>query len=448
MKHIALKSLLSVALSLMMLVVFIPTIAFADEPEAADETQAVQPAVEDEFVDEDTEAPAEDLDVDTDSLDLNKGAGLSKEASYAFFVNPVSTLNEMFGEESEMSEAAFTKEDTSVNGYYCVQEVEIESGVLGIVAAMYANTEKLTAKAKIGLFYDKNCKKPVDGYMTIKESRMSEDETGTITTCYFKVPKTRTYYLAVGVPKKGWSTAENMKVMFYAWRFAKAKSGTTLKTGYIYGVRSGKGKTTTFKYTPEVTGAVEAVTFMPGVGGQYPTNKVKTKIKSSSGKVLGAQASTKYPAVFGIKANRKYKISCTTYKKATDRGYVIFVIAGSEPNQSGVSKAKATVIEKGDNKSGLIIAGSKKAQWFQFTKDTDFPTNVTCRGLTNNKFKVQLYKGKKVLKTAYITQSKMQQEIKILDSVNLQTGTYYLKVTPIKKSSGFYSIGWSDVLLQ
>lgn len=57
MKHVAVKSLLSVMLSLIMVVVFTPAIAFADEPETVDSNQKVSVEVEEQDVDEPPIAP-------------------------------------------------------------------------------------------------------------------------------------------------------------------------------------------------------------------------------------------------------------------------------------------------------------------------------------------------------------------------------------------------------
>lgn len=433
MKHIAVKSLLSVMLSLMMVVVFTPAIAFADEPETTDEIQVTEPAIEDAFGGDVLGSP-----------DLGKNNDPVKAGTFKFVVNPVKTVEDFVNTSDEQaSSASFTKEDPKTNNYYCVQKVRISAGVVGVMGFLLANTEKLTAKAKFGIFYDKNCKKPVHGTMTIKETKFNPADMPSFSRCFFKIPKTRDYYLAVGATEAGWSTADSMEIQMAIWRFPKAKSGTTLKTNKVYGVISGKGKTTTLKFKPAYSGTLGAVTDHPVFLRSPANSKVKIRIRNSSGKLLGTQANTAFPAYFGVRAKKHYKLSFTTSKKSTTRGYVVMAFEYKTPNQSGASKARAKVLKFDSDKQGRIFAGSTKSQWFKFKVTEEFPTGLKCEAATNNKIKFQLYKGKTLLKTTYVKQT--TEESYLMSGEALKTGTYYIKVTPVKKSSGAYRISWEDM---
>ena len=444
MKHIALKSLLSVALSLMMLVVFIPTIAFADEPEATDEPQAVQPVDESEFTDEVVEA--DDVEETEAPVDISQyGATITEKNDGMFGFDQLSRVRKASGAKSGYtdivlsdvtneyeydtayeSSVAFERTDENINGYYCIQQVEANKGVVCLEYTHIGSTDATKPKPKIAFFYDAACKKAVDGVVTVSP-----------TTSYdycFKIPKTGSYYLAVGASASGWSDGSYMELSFYAQRFPQAKKGTTLKDGQYYAVRCGKGKTTTFKYKPTNVGLSGIFT-----GTSYGQSTVT--LKSKSGKTLASQSNRYYYPYFGVKKTT-YKVSVKLYKKSPQRGYIVSPSNQNYSNQSGSSKKKAATLNQGQYMNGRIVAGSKKSQWFKFTTTEAAMFNLEVNGRTNNKIKFQLYKGKTLQKkwTSYV---KNYTGFNASATQLMPAGTYYVKVTPVKKSCGAYTIIWN-----
>ena len=444
MKHVAVKSLLSVMLSLMMVVVFTPAIAFADEPEATDE---MQPAIADELVEEDVAAPAEDIQVpqpvDISDYDaaltetsgglfgfdqparVKKGGPAKSVSGSVVLTNVASWQDWGFADSSAIS---FAREDSNVNGYYYVQQMEIGKGVVGIEEASSVSMTN-DQKAKVAFFYDAACTKKVDGYVTVDSNGGSY---------YFKIPKTGTYYIGIGASNADWGAAPSMDVNFYACHYAQAKKGTTLKADKVYAVRCGAGKTTTVKYKPAAAGAMYVTTELD--------SKIKTTVKSKSGKTLAAQKSRKIEPNFGVKRTT-YKLSINSYKKSKMRGYIFSVSNAKIPNQSGSSKGKAKTLSQDAPKVGRIVTGSTKSQWFKFKNTKKEVFYVEAEGYTNYKLKFEFYKGKsKLVKwTTYLAYNTESNGWILTAKQPMPKGTYYVKVTPYKKSCGVYMLGWGYV---
>ena len=435
MKHIAVKSLLSVMLSLMMVVVFTPAIAFADEPEAVDETQVLEPVDEPEFIDEAAEIPAEDIDVDitetqgglfgADQLKRAKKFSPAKEAYSDISVTNVSNWDAY--ENAPISYVTFARTDEcTANGYYCVVPVEIKKGILLIEGARINSSPTVNQRAKIAVFSNATCTKLVDGYAKVSADYSDH---------FFKIPTTKTYYLAVGASASGWDTADQMSLSFYAERLPVAKKGMTLKDEKIYGVRCGKGKTTTFKYKPTSAGITSFDTIY---------ELTKATLKNSKGKTLAAQTSRYYDAQFGVKRTT-YKVSFNAHKKSTAGGYMIGVTNNKLKHQSGPSKSKAKALAEGSMLTGRIVAGSSKAQWFKFKNTEKSLFGIQVLAITNYKFKVEVYKGKTKLTKWTATISYKQNGKQIAAVEPMPKGTYYIKISPVKKSCGGFGVYWGHL---
>ena len=435
MKHVAVKSLLSVMLSLMMVVVFTPAIAFADEPEAVDETQVLEPVDEPEFIDEAAEIPAEDIDVDitktqgglfgADQLKRAKKFSPAKDASTSIVVTNVSDWESY--DNAPQSYVTFARTDEcTANGYYCIAPIEIKKGILFIEAAQLGYGSSVNQQAKVAVFSNAKCTKPVDG-----TAKVSVDPSNRL----FKIPETKTYYIAVGASESGWDTADQMSVSFYAQRLQAIKKGATLKDGKIYGLKCGKGKTTTFKYKPANVGIASVDT---------SDELTKTTLKSSSGKTLAAQTSRYYDARFGVKRTT-YKVSVNAHKKSTAGGYMIGISSGKLKNQSGPSTSKAKALAEGSMLTGRIVAGSSKAQWFKFKNTEKSLFGIQVLAITNYKFKVEVYKGKTKLTkwTATINYKQSGKQIAAVEP--MPKGTYYIKISPVKKSCGGFGVYWGHL---
>lgn len=476
MKRYAAKPLLSVVLSLMMIIVFIPATSYADETDITEQELITEPVAEPDCIDNTINASEEEVQLenegqaeeefpkadaengvvsrpamDSDFIEktagssvkkgevelfkLNKEKGLRSTKAYPYgtmYVNSVSKPSMIF--KGQISECGFKRPDINqIKGWYHLEE--LKKGVLGVHAFMEANGNSF-AWARIGLFYDKNAQYPVDTIMYVDEEDCYEYEADSIG--YFNIPKDGTYYLIAyalyssDAYEDDWSDATQMDIKFIANRYAKASAGTTLKANKVYGVRCNAKTTRTYKYKAAKTGALLVCS----------DDATKTTLKKSSGKKLGAQVEREYNPTFGVKKKTRYKLSVNTPSYTYNHGYFIYVKNTKVKNQSGSSKSKAAKLKKGHTKKALEIAGKTKTQWFKFKNPKKRKFSITVNGGTHNKFRFEFYKGNSKLKgwTDYFTIADEGYTLTTLQK--MPKGTYYIKVTPVKKSSGWYSFKW------
>ena len=476
MKRYVAKSLLSVVLSLMMIIVFIPATSYADETDITEQEVTTEPVAEPDCIDNTIEASEEVVQLEEDQaaeevpkagaengvisrpaiesdfiektagssskkgepglLKSNRGKEIRSTKAYPYgtmYVNSVSKPSMIF--KGKISECGFKRPSSinSIQGRW--HREKLKKGVLGVHAFMDANGNSF-AGARIGLFYDQNARNPVDTIMYVNEMECYQHEADSIG--YFNIPKDGTYYLIVyalyssDAYEDDWSDATHMDIKFIANRYAKASAGTTLKANKVYGVRCNAKTTRTYKYKAAKTGSLLVCS----------DDATKTTLKKSSGKKLGAQAEREYNPTFGVKKKTRYKLSVNTPSYTYNHGYFIYVKNTKVKNQSGSSKSKAAKLKKGHTKKALEIAGKTKTQWFKFKNPKKRNFSITVNGGTHNKFRFEFYKGSTKLKrwTDYFTIADEGYTLTTLQK--MPKGTYYIKVTPVKKSSGWYSFKW------
>lgn len=425
MKRSSLKRGVAIALSLMMIVVFTPTIAFAD---AGDTEQVTLPV---------TEADLTEKVVGTSNQNFfedyakDSEPALQEHSSGSLTANTISTPSELPGNACKVTLDRGSQMEKSYGLY---QSAELNKGIVGVHGAMSANGSKY-AYSRFAIFSDKELTQQVDGYMYVSEYATSQ---GQDSIGYFRIPKAGTYYFvsyalySADTDADDWRGATQMSVTLIINQYAQAKKGTKLKANRVYGVYSKPGATTTFKNKAAKTGTLHVTT------DEY----TKTKLKSKKGKLLGPQKDANYPPTFGVKKRTTYKLAVTTPKDSYDYGYYIYLTNSKVKSRAGTSQKKAGKLTQNKPKDGLIIAGKKKAQWFKFkvTKKADIQIYVL--GNTNKKFKIEFYKGKTKLKN-WTTNFDYKMSYRTVTSTSpVPKGTYYVKVSPTKQSSGACSVVW------
>lgn len=424
MKHVAVKSLLSVMLSLMMVVVFVPAVAFADEPDAADAGQAtglevesndtIQPLVE--FSDQDLEQENE-YGVESVEGGLNPVKATDYSKYGVLTVNaPTTPTKAGAGTTSQMTR-------TSAGTAYWPVTVT-EPCVLAIYSYYTFSASQTTY---LNIYRDSSCSNAIGGDTYIYRST-----DGSYKNCqYFPLTSGGTYYIGVKLPSgAAVSSSNSMKVVLCVDKYAMATSETTIKPNKMYGVcTSAANSVVNLNLTAAKTGYLRVRT-------DASTSTVLKKAKD--GTVLGSQQSTLYYPTFGVKKGRAYQLSTTlpSYNLST-KGFYVYAKNTAIKNKSGSSKKRAATLKKNKYKKGLVIAGTTKAQWFKFKKTNSKNFKFVFKGATNNTFKITIMKGSQKLTYTYdYSLASMSQ------GFYGPSGTYYIKVTPTSKSSGWYNIKW------
>lgn len=430
MKHVAVKSLLSVMLSLMMVVVFTPAIAFADEPETVDSNQKVGVEVEEQDVDEPPIAPKDQEEYfkqiedqyDVESIGnapepVRKATPLGEGK-----VNYVSSPSKIWsGEKNYMN-----RQSEGV-AYYALS---LNAGVVGVYANQNNYVSTTAYPGYLNIYKDKNCTQQLGS----KDMYVFEDlKNAYDSAMYFNIPTTGTYYVGVEFSDYAFENTSKIQVKLLINNYAAATNGGTIKPNTVYGACAAAADTTNSYYcTASKSGYFKVVT------DAY----TKSSLRTSGGTLLGSQKSEYYDPVFGVKKYGKYKVSVTTptYSLSAD-GYLVYVKNVAWANKSGKSKSKAATLKKGKYKKGVIVAGSTKARWFKIKKSKNNKTfKVILKGATNNQLKITIYKGGKKYygpNSVYYNNSGIK-----LTMFYAPKGTYYVKVAPGKKSSGYFKVKW------
>ncbi|MGI6721310.1 MAG: hypothetical protein ACOX4I_01945 [Anaerovoracaceae bacterium] len=172
----------------------------------------------------------------------------------------------------------------------------------------------------------------------------------------------------------------------------------------------------------------------------------RTYISNSLGTVPNWMMGT----YFGVQKGKTYTVNMLpTYVPTQTEGdyagqkvYAFTYINHKVYEKSGTRKSKARAIRIKKLRKGYIAAGSKEADWYKITTRKK-GIRIYFNGGTNNKLKAEIThrNGRHVIKgTLYLTRSKGQYAK--LPKKSYAKGTYYIKVTRTKGSSGVYTLRW------
>ena len=112
-------------------------------------------------------------------------------------------------------------------------------------------------------------------------------------------------------------------------------------------------------------------------------------------------------------------------------------------------KSKAPSIKKNKTQKGLMITGAQKTHWYKVKNPKKQKVTLalsTLRlgstGTSSGGIKVTFYSGKQKVSSSYYYYNS-SGTMKVFNSgKKLKKGTYYIKVTPIGKGTGYYTIKW------
>ena len=212
-----------------------------------------------------------------------------------------------------------------------------------------------------------------------------------------------------------------------------------------------------FKIKPNATGVI-AFTDDYTHGSNVALCNAKKKIISRGEKSYDDfySAGSQYPyqkvLYYGVKKGKTYYIRVKGASAEYEAyglpyvGNVKWTLSKVKASKYGTSKKKAKAMKKKKTVKGLFVAGNKKAQWFKITNKQK-KTKITFLSKKNNgSFKVTVYYksyGKWYNSTYRVYRSDSSNKNVLTGTVSKKVKhTYYLKVTPDAKTSGYYTLKW------
>ena len=198
------------------------------------------------------------------------------------------------------------------------------------------------------------------------------------------------------------------------------------------------------------------ITFTADYSGYVALCNSKKKViskGSSTGDYLSGNSD--YPwqrsVSYGVAKGKTYyvRVKGMPVYDSTDANYwarVKWNNSKVSPSKCGSSKAKAKAVKRKKTVKGLFVAGSKKAQWFKITNKQK-TTKIYINSKKNDdavKFKIYYKSFNKWYDTTYtLMRSDDYYKNTITGTISKKIKhTYYIKVYPDAKTSGYYTIKW------
>ena len=243
-------------------------------------------------------------------------------------------------------------------------------------------------------------------------------------------------------------------VQTYAGEFNDVSIDENTKTTIKWNGSYDSEAVTHIKIKPSKTGTITfTADFMCYVTLCDANKKVLSKGYYSSGDYIDPDNTNSFmnKVHYGVKKDKTYFLKVYLMPKAQDAeghyvGVVKYTNSKVAASKCGSSKKKAKAIKKNKTVKGLFAGGNKKAQWFKITNKQK-KTKIYIKANKINyalNFKVY-YKslGKWYDATYMLTWQTDYSKDTITGTLNRKAKhTYYIKVTPEGKSSGYYTIKW------
>ena len=225
----------------------------------------------------------------------------------------------------------------------------------------------------------------------------------------------------------------------------KIKYGTSRDDTNYYYYKIKPAKTGTIKFTKDY-----------GSGWEVALCNSKKKLISRGEKknddFYSAKSQYAYQMVlyYGVKKGVTYYIrvkGASGEHESYDAPYVGSVkwtLSKVKASKYGKKKSKAKAIKKKKTVKGIFVAGNKKAQWFKITNKQK-TTKIYFKSPRNNgSLKATIYYkslGRWYTQSAHVYRSAGSNVITGIISRKVKH-TYYLKITPENKTSGYYTLKW------
>ena len=258
-------------------------------------------------------------------------------------------------------------------------------------------------------------------------------------------------------------------IMMMAFTQAEANAGTWyfndangnripegVQMNVFWGTTTDYDCVTYYELKPSKTGYVTFSILSSGYSGYASLCDSNLKVISkgtynTDGDYIYGGSSYKYQRSisYGVKKGKTYYLKLDGYSsQKNSAGYCFATIKWTngkvKASKYGKKKSKAKAIKKNKTVKGLFVAGNKKGQWFKITNKQK-KTKITIKSSKNNeRFKVIAYYksfNKWYKDTSYVTRSTGKDVLTGTISRKVKH-TYYIKVVPDGKSSGYYTIKW------
>ena len=276
-----------------------------------------------------------------------------------------------------------------------------------------------------GVFMDQNMTQPVNDSSYNVISAGSGKAEGNA----FSVPAGGTYYVGV---YSDISSGQDYTV----FSLAAYASGTdrTLSDGQWSAVGQKEAQTNMFRFKASNTGYIRVDTT------DVDDDSSVTVTLLSSRKALSSTADSASKPVYGVKKGVTYYIRARAgYSRGG--GYRLKVTNHKISEKSGSSRSKAVNIKRDSTVKGTVIAGESRSDWYKFKLSGKKSVSLTVKGATNDRLKIEVYSGRKKVKTSTFYSS--TESLTLRSAGKGKKGTYHIKVyRGNSRSSGWYSLKW------
>ena len=276
-----------------------------------------------------------------------------------------------------------------------------------------------------GVFMDQNMTQPVNDSSYNVISAGSGKAEGNA----FSVPAGGTYYVGVYSDISSGQKYTVISLAAYA-------SGTdrTLSDGQWSAVGQKEAQTNLFRFKASSTGYIRVDTT------DVDDDSSVTVTLLSSRKTLSSSADSSSRPVYGVKKGATYYIRARAgYSRGG--GYRLKVTNHKISEKSGSSRSKAVNIKRDSTVKGTVIAGESRSDWYKFKLSGKKSVSLTMKGATNDRLKIEVYSGRKKVKTSTFYSS--TGSLTLRSAGKWKKGTYSIRVyRGNSRSSGWYSLKW------
>lgn len=319
---------------------------------------------------------------------------------------------------AEKSAGAVYFDGTNVigNRWGYSQSVSLKKGTLVLGAQRVAGNKNVT----VGVYQDANMTQRVD-----YDIYLSDDS---VKVKVIKIPKAGTYYI-------GAYASSNPETEIHAIAtsgFFVNGENRTISNNKQIAVGQKDKQINYFKFKATATGYVKCYANDP---------YIKVALCNSSKKALSAYTNARYNPTYGVVKGKWYyfKVSASNNSEGA---YTFKVKNVKITEKSGRTMSKASTLKRNSTRKATITAGSGQADWYKLKLTSKKNLKVYMKGRTNDKLKIEIYRGKKKITTRTFYNNYNSYTLK--STGKWSKGTYYIKVyRGNSKSSGWYSLKWS-----
>ena len=276
-----------------------------------------------------------------------------------------------------------------------------------------------------GVFGDQNMTQPVNDSSYNVVSAGSGKAEGDA----FSVPAGGTYYVGVYSDISSGQDYTVFSLAAYA-----SGADRTLSGGQWSAVGQKEEQTNLFRFKASNTGYIRVDTT------DVDDDSSVTVTLLSSRKALSSTADSASKPVYGVKKGVTYYIRARAgYSRGG--GYRLKVTNHKISEKSGSSRSKAVNIKRDSTVKGTVIAGESRSDWYKFKLSGKKSVSLTVKGATNDRLKIEVYSGRKKVKTSTFYSS--TESLTLRSAGKWKKGTYHIKVyRGNSRSSGWYSLKW------